>query len=1444
MTMRQITWEQFITNNVDAGGIQKNFEDLCRQLFANEFLPKNSYLHNNPNNPGLESDPVFDTVNDRWIGYQVKFFGNDVDYGQISHSAEQIVRYYAGRVDYVYLFCNKALNVTSNGYIRASATLAAQHITLSLITNDTILDLVRKYPYLQAYYFGKHTLNHQWFVEHTNRMLDELGERYNRELNVDTKTAQYLSLFSQDESAIDYLNGKKRELIDRIECLDFQYDSYMAYYKKIRYELLQLPDIDYNTILESLDWERKLKEAVASDINELTDEQKRAQRELEELEVNILKCNANKRELNETRTKVYCLMNKCKVLETLLDLPNGVALNMVEQKALLGKFLVVKGEAGVGKSQLFACETQSLLQAGQNALLLLGGTYLADISIQEQIVQTLPVDYPVSDLVDILEVMGANNNRIVPIFIDALNETWNHSLWKNELPLIIDKVSKCSYVRLAVSYRPEYERVILNEALISDITSGSIACLIHRGFQDDQINSVKQFLDHYGIPFTAVDYFNGEMTNPLFLTLYCKTYQGDEVDLPTLYDRIIEYANTNTHKAMEKSIINSGYVGTEDLLGPFIEEFSKYIYTTGRKRISKQEIMNFKFWKCYSITPAQFVFSLVKEHILHDMENDGEQLFFFSYDQMNDYYCAKAIISDHKSQDELKRYLVDGVLAIKDGHIGDYRNIDLFVNVCALYAEKYHEECIDILDAITDKNEQENIFSQYIASFRWRRRNSIQGDKLQDLLKTYPSRATDVWKMLIDNSVKLAHPLNADFLHEILSNYKLNYRDLIWTDYINYLTEDSSNRVVQLINLYNSGQSLAIEDEKRLELMLTLFGWLLTSSNRLMRDLTSKAMIEILKNNFRLCEVILAKFQNVDDPYVIQRLYGIVFGACCKRKEKSLEIYQSLCEYVFHVIFDQEQVYPDILLRDYARLIIELFLCENPEYHGFISSTKIAPPYSSFPIPTVDNPKNDAVDYSSGTYRIISSMTFEGMGMYGDFGRYVFQRALRDFEVDHKNINQYAVAFILNDLGYQEETLGEIDKGYSRGRSRHDAIKVERIGKKYQWIAMYNILARVSDHCKRITGFGKEKSTVPFEGAWDPYVRDFDPTLNENFMNYPMAPSFEQIDLHIVSAREENFVASNTETKTEWLKGKGCFFDYIKSDLIVKDNFGNEWICLSKYVDTGTEEMKTTGLLTWSWVYGFFTTEKQADELKNAFNRGVDLRSPELTRINETYTVFNREYPWSPSCSELKELNWKEVEVETEMNGMVTENDLTPDIAAFVELIRKHRYTGAPDGNNADTDRSISDFEFFNVQYQERTSTRKVSKPIGKILAAATSLIWEEQYDASKEFPLSWMAPCPELIEKFHLCQLEFDGFFFDEHGDLASFDTSLSNQKAGLVIRKDMLDTFIKSNGMRLVWLVDGNKEIHGGDHFISKWSEWTSLLVYDGEQALGDIHEVNLCL
>ena len=60
MASTQIDWNSFINSSDDEHSIPYKFEDLCRQLFSREFLSNANYLHCNPNNPGIESEPVYD----------------------------------------------------------------------------------------------------------------------------------------------------------------------------------------------------------------------------------------------------------------------------------------------------------------------------------------------------------------------------------------------------------------------------------------------------------------------------------------------------------------------------------------------------------------------------------------------------------------------------------------------------------------------------------------------------------------------------------------------------------------------------------------------------------------------------------------------------------------------------------------------------------------------------------------------------------------------------------------------------------------------------------------------------------------------------------------------------------------------------------------------------------------------------------------------------------------------------------------------------------------------------------------------------------------------------------------------------------------------------------------------------------------------------------------
>lgn len=1412
----QITWEQFVTCNNDARGVRYKFEDLSRQLFTYEFLSQNKkhkYVHSNPNNPGIESEPILDEENDRYIGYQAKFFDKDADYNQIKESAEKAVKHYKGRLDVIYLFCNKALTTTCDGYKDIEKMLSDANIVLQLITDTTILDLVRKYPFLGKYYFDDHNISHEWFVNRASITVDILGERFNAEFNVDTEASRDLSIFLQDRYALDYYNGKKRNLIEEVASLRWKFDDMYKYARKLSEFVISIPDVNSESICDVEKWQEMISTAFENDINEIEAKLADAQNEYEKIK--------NRDKNKETRLKIY--IEKLKQLKELfywLELPE------IERNLLNKKFLVVEGKAGMGKTQLFANETISLLDANEDALLIIGSDCLSDINIFEQLKNNLRLNIDFEELIDILDVIGEINGKTVPILIDALNESWKPQLWKSVLPILYKKVSEKNNVRLAISFRSEYQDVILPERFLE---SDNVVQIEHRGFRDNLFEASKQFLAHYGIPFTPLHMFTADIYNPLFLTLYCKTYQGDEAELPVLYERILKNANNKVHMNLKKAIESAGYDETENLVFPVIEAISKMTLSSGRRHFEKSEIESLEIWTTLGLAPRSFITQLLRENILHDYESGGKTYVYFSFDQMNDYFSAKTILSMLQTEEEIKKYVHEHVLDIANGEVRNWGGKELFVHVCALYATKFRKECIDIIDVIDDESDRMDLFRAYIESFEWRSEIYLNISELLELCNRYFIEPAVLWNSFINNSVKQNHLLNADNLYKVLKQYSVSKRDYLWTIFINGKTTDD-DRIAQLIEIYNKGEVLEVSDKEQIRLLLILFSWVLTSSNRWLRDTTSKAMIEILKNHFEYTEYLLNLFSDVNDPYIIQRLYGIAFGACVKRNSEDKEIFKSLVEFVFKDIFDKDMVYPDILLRDYARLIIERYLVEYPDEEKDYEIEKIKPSYKSMPIPDIEDQKYQDKDFKKGLFFIQHSMQFEGIGMYGDFGRYVFQSALRNFEVDDYKIFNYAMYYIINELGYKGDLFDDYDSFVGRfSYDRHRVLKTERIGKKYQWITMYNILARISDYYPMKNRFSMEEERVLYDGPWEPYVKDFDPTLNEHNLSCDDAPYFQQVDNHIKkSIQEKNYVKDDmTFDEDKWVKSSSIFWKYQKDDLLLTDDAGNQWIVLSKHADTGREDLAFDKLLIWNWLYGYFVTDQQLTILKEYANKKVNLINSDIAEIPESYTLYNREYPWSSGSKSVLDWQWKTMELETGETKLVESIVEEPQFSWVDALLKA--YSGEEGDVKAEQE-SEKKIDEFNIPTVTKTYKREepVTIKLERILNATQDLLWEEEFDASKEEVLSYSHPCAELINTLELRQNKYDGYYYDVNNELIVFDTDLTNQKAGLIIRKDALDKFLKLKKFHLVWFVNASKEIHDESLRITKFKDWTGLLEY----------------
>ena len=113
---------------------------------------------------------------------------------------------------------------------------------------------------------------------------------------------------------------------------------------------------------------------------------------------------------------------------------------------------------------------------------------------------------------------------------------------------------------------------------------------------------------------------------------------------------------------------------------------------------------------------------------------------------------------------------------------------ELFVHVCALYAETFKRECIDIINAINDESNRANLFKTYIESFEWRSKIYLSISDLLELCNEYFVEPAVLWNAFI-NSFKymvMIVPLELAvslFLAYLLNDEKMKGRGLYRTMY-------------------------------------------------------------------------------------------------------------------------------------------------------------------------------------------------------------------------------------------------------------------------------------------------------------------------------------------------------------------------------------------------------------------------------------------------------------------------------------------------------------------------------------------------------------------------------------------------------------------------------------------------------------------------------------
>lgn len=1330
--------------------IQLKFEHLCKCLFLKEvqkFDPSITYLHSNPNHPGIETDPVFNKNTNEWIGFQAKFFQSNVDYKQIENSVDEIIKNLKDfKLNVLYLYCNKKVGTKSQAYKRILGKLDKNNIRIELICDENIVDLAKDYKELGYYFFGWRYINAESLNKVNNLSLDLVRDKVVKNLDIDTNASNRLNFFLENEYTQETLNQILSDALQGCtSLLDNKNSTGICrdYLLKFENAVRNLERINNHNVKSSFSWYKQISDLCSVEITK----------------INRIVSSLVLSEKGSQEKFLY--------YTSLLFLPSRLRINPVIQYYISSKVCFIKGEPGIGKTHILAKMCSKLtLNKEPLFLFILGFKFTTNENILIQLQKIAGSEFSFEDYLVYLNEYGKDRNSIVFFIIDAINEGNYLNLWKKDgLYQLIREIENKEFLKLIISFRSDYEQLLVSDEVKKKIDSGLVSEILHHGLDIDTIESVYKFFNIYGIGFCPLDYIDENYTNPLYVRLLCECLSkvnnvltNNSSPFIELFKEIQKIKDEDIKDDLKK--LGNQLFGDEPILNLFLNEFNSNLIKKRQRKLSYLEIAEFNFFKRdYNISPSVFLPILTRNCIfVSDIaEKESDKNYSFFYDKLTDYSIASYLFTDFV---KVKNYHLQPLV--------DYLNLELskdnsksslyyfvtpqvFNFIDMLYTDKLSRDCNKetyfavekSIYSIKDMDVRQQYLDEYVKSYKWRSNKSIRPEFFFEFCLKNNITLDLFFEVLISCSLKKSSPLNAEFLHSYLLDMTINERDKEWTTYINDCFGSDESRVYQIItSLLNEANFInnLVKDRDRTFLLLVLFSWILTSSNRKLRDETSKAMIVVLKHHLDLVIPLLNKFSNVKEPYVIQRLYGIVLGSiiqsCIANKQ---DICSSISLFVYKNIFAKDIVYEDILLRDNARLIIEYtYSFFKSTFSSEIDLEKVRPPYRSHDIQS--NIKEYEVPNYIGASEIMNSMKISTEGaLYGDFGRYVFESALYDFDCDKLALKNYSMNIIFNEIGYNK-ALSDYDCSRSISYYPGQTDKSERIGKKYQWIAFYKILALASDHFSLIDRYSPYENRRNYEGAWEPYVRDFDPTLvSKDILK-------KQSLVEEISKKENCVVFSEKIDPND--KDLPLNLKTITDNLIVQDD-KYEWVSLYSFFQKYSAGEEKNKLIT-SIINGFFikTTELQQ---YHKVDKKILLKAIKLTNAFEvpsTYTSYLKEYPWSQSCNDL--------------------------------------------------------IEACNSGLEVTGGDQKINSILEKLTYSCCYLLWEEEYDFSKGSSESRFLPNKDLFDKCKLSFSDSNCELINGNNEVVSISCSGHSPSFNkLVIRKDILDSYLKSNGLSLIFFL-----------------------------------------
>ncbi len=838
----------------------------------------------------------------------------------------------------------------------------------------------------------------------------------------------------------------------------------------------------------------------------------------------------------EKRTKEHCSYLSTKYR----DLANSLYKLKEEFDYFVDSFvgnpyMLVIGEAGIGKTHFMLDSTKTLLEEDNCALTFLGEIFKNDISIIDTIRNELGLEIDNNELLTILNEKANSNNTRFLIIIDAVNEIdISAEVIKNKLDDFISLVKEFENLSVVFSCRTPYQLQVIPD--ISDYFVFTLPGL-------PQEEALKQFSKAFNIQPIELPYIVNELSNPLFLK--------------TMYETITLEKNRDD-SVQVSSLLSKGNESLKELFEKYIFEHSIHIFKHKKHR--------FLLWKniikpiCelnFESLQKNKQYELTEEDVLSVIESGITQEILSYAGIENKYSLLNILVNvgifrrdiDYGSGQEIIKVtyqkLYDFLMARYIFEVMPKKRINSKEEIAAAYETlisnfKYFSFLEAIIVEFPTRNEQDELFdylsedflNQYgsnlleifIDGLLWRDHRSFTDRTKYYINQSLQNNSDTTLETLFILSTKPNHPFTKKTF-SFLEEMSMKQRDLILSQFLRYRI-DSDNPIGLYIEWLHE------HDKSRLEkiYIYNLFNyllWFLTLPINAYRDKVTHTLVDLGTNDLEtMFAFIRDKHDVINDDYIRERLIGSLYGAMMRLQliKSHYKLFHEISLWLDEKYFINFTTY-HIIILDYIKSIIELSSSKN--IYLQIDVDKVL----KFQIEKQDN------FWRLPSYTkckdFLKSTSFHIDPMHMDFTNYTVG-GLFKHRGNYSHTKEYNIAVLsinnrIYELGWNESDFEDIDREYNSSYGgRIGTHSIERYGKKYSWIAYYEYIGYLISI-----------------GTLDPREDDYEEIEYDRFWEKTLDVSFPDM---------EQFI--NKKPFIEILS-----FDNLKAQLITDD-----WIVIFAYV--------------------------------------------------------------------------------------------------------------------------------------------------------------------------------------------------------------------------------------------------------------------------------------